>query len=84
APDDTPEQLLIGKDWASFTQSQLEQAMAILSERDRYIIQQRYLVDPPVTLKVLAEGFGISIERVRQLEARAMKKMQVFVADLTV
>ncbi|MFQ5356576.1 MAG: sigma-70 family RNA polymerase sigma factor, partial [Mariprofundaceae bacterium] len=43
APDDSPEQLLVGKDWASFTQNQLEQAMAILSERDRYIIQQRYL-----------------------------------------
>jgi len=84
APDDTPEPLLVEKDWALFTQNQLEQATATLSERDRYIIRQRHLIDPPVTLHELAEGFGISIERVRQLEARAMKKMQVFAADLTI
>ncbi|GAV21093.1 RNA polymerase sigma-32 factor [Mariprofundus micogutta] len=84
APDDTPEQLLVEKDWALFTQNQLEEAMAILSERDRYIIRQRHLIDPPVTLSELAEGFGISIERVRQLEARAMKKMRAFAADLII
>lgn len=82
APDDTPEQLLVEKDWDKFAQNQLEQAMAVLSERDRYIIRQRHLVDPPETLKDLAEEFGISIERVRQLEARAMKKMQKTISDL--
>lgn len=84
APDDTPEQLLVEKDWQLFTQHQLEQAMAMLSERDSYIIRQRYLIDPPATLKELAEEFDISIERVRQLEARAIKKMQTGVADLPV
>ena len=76
APDHTPEQLLLEKDWQSHTRHKLEQALATLSERDRYIIRQRHLIDPPHTLKDLAEEFGISIERVRQLEARAMKKMQ--------
>ena len=82
APDDTPEQLLIEKDWDEFAQHQLEQAMAVLSERDRYIIRHRHLINPPETLKCLAEEFGISIERVRQLEARSIKKMQNIIADL--
>lgn len=82
APDDTPEQLLVEKDWDQFAQNRLEEVMAKLSERDRYIIRQRHLMDPPETLKDLAEGFGISIERVRQLEARAMKKMQKLVVDM--
>lgn len=82
APDDTPEQLLEAKDWDEFAQNRLEKAMSTLSERDRYIIRQRHLMDPPETLKDLAEWFGVSIERVRQLEARAMKKMQKEVADM--
>jgi len=75
APGDTPEQALVAKDWQSFTTMQLKQAMDALSERDRNIIRQRYLVEPPSTLKELSEDLGISIERVRQLESRAMKKI---------
>jgi len=84
APDDTPEQLLVEKDWQLFTHRQLEQLMATLSERDRHIIHHRHLIDPPATLKEVAEKFGISIERVRQLENSAMKKMQKVVAALPI
>ncbi|MDQ6997216.1 MAG: RNA polymerase factor sigma-32 [Mariprofundus sp.] len=76
SPADTPEQLLADKDWGDSARDQLEQAMSVLSDRDRYIIRQRHLIEPPVTLKELAEEFGISIERVRQLEARSLKKMK--------
>jgi len=82
APGDTPEQQLEEKDWADFARKQLEQAMSALSERDRYVIRQRRLMDPPATLKELSEELGVSIERVRQLEARAMKKMGEMCADL--
>lgn len=75
APDATPEQQLEAKDWQSFATTQLNQAMDELSERDRYIIRQRYLIDPPLTLKELSEELGVSIERIRQLEARSMKKI---------
>jgi len=83
SPTDTPEQLLVEKDWDDFTRNQLEQALSVLSDRDRYIIQQRHLTEPPVTLKDLAEEFGISIERVRQLEARSLKKMRQLSEDKT-
>jgi RNA polymerase sigma-32 factor len=82
APGDNPEQQLEQKDWAAYARSQLEQAMAALSNRDRYIIRQRRLMDPPVTLKELSEELGVSIERVRQLEARSMKKMGEMCSDL--
>jgi len=75
APDASPEQQLEAKDWQSFATTQLKQAMDALSDRDRYIIRQRYLTDPPRTLKELSEELGVSIERVRQLEARSLKKI---------
>ncbi len=83
APGETPEQQLEEKDWKAFAHNQLEQAMAVLSDRDRYVIRQRRLMDPPATLKELSVELGVSIERVRQLEARAMKKMGDVCADLS-
>jgi len=56
--------------------------MSVLSPRDRHIVKQRHLSDEPATLKDLAEELGISIERVRQLESRAMKKMKAAVIDI--
>jgi len=83
SPEDNPEQQLEEKDWAAFARNQLEQAMNVLSDRDRYVIRQRRLMDPPATLKELSEELGVSIERVRQLEARAMKKMEQACEDLS-
>jgi len=75
APDASPEALVEEKEWQQFARGQLGDAMDKLSERDRYIIRQRRLMEPPATLKELAEELGVSIERVRQLENRAMKKI---------
>ncbi len=82
SPGENPEEQLEEKDWEAFARNRLEQAMATLSDRDRYIIRQRRLMDPPATLKDLSEELGVSIERVRQLEARAMKKMGEQCADV--
>jgi len=82
APGENPEEQLEEKDWGDYARNRLEQAMAMLSDRDRYIIRQRRLMDPPATLKELSEELGVSIERVRQLEARAMKKMGEQCADV--
>ena len=53
----------------------LRDAMAELSERDRDILKARRLSEPPATLQTLADRFGVSAERVRQLENRAMEKV---------
>jgi len=72
----SPEELLTTSDWKSHQQKQLRQAMQSLRDRDRFIIERRHLQDTPATLKDLSEILGVSIERVRQLEARALKKLR--------
>ena len=53
----------------------LRVAISRLKERERVIFEARRLVDEPVTLAELAERFSISIERVRQIEAKALTKV---------
>lgn len=53
----------------------LVEALATLSEREREIIRQRFLTDTPDTLENLGAHFGISRERVRQIETKAFEKM---------
>jgi len=57
----------------------LEKAMADLSEREYDILSQRRMVDHPVTLESLGERYGLSRERVRQIETKAFEKIQAIV-----
>ncbi|MGQ9364962.1 RNA polymerase sigma factor RpoH [Azospirillum sp. ST 5-10] len=54
----------------------LTQAMANLNERERHILAERRLRDDPTTLEDLSQKYGISRERVRQIEVRAFEKLQ--------
>ncbi len=54
----------------------LGQALSALNARERRIFEARRLLDEPLTLEALSEEFGISRERVRQIEARAFEKVQ--------
>jgi RNA polymerase sigma-32 factor len=54
----------------------LRDAMGSLNERERRIFEARRLVDDPVTLEDLSAEFGVSRERVRQIEVRAFEKVQ--------
>ena len=54
----------------------LVNAMKDLTERERDIIQARRLQDEPVTLEDLSQKYGVSRERVRQIEVRAFEKLQ--------
>lgn len=51
-------------------------ALAVLNERERRIFEARRLTDEPITLEDLAQEFGVSRERVRQIEVRAFEKVQ--------
>ena len=62
----------------------LNAALANLSERERHIIVQRRLSDSPVTLEDLSKEYGISRERVRQIEVRAFDKLQRAVRNLAI
>ena len=54
----------------------LSDALSVLNDRERRIFQARRLVDEPITLEELADEFGVSRERVRQIEVRAFEKVQ--------
>src|SRR5215469_3151800 len=54
----------------------LGDALAVLGQRERRIFEARQLADDPITLEDLAVEFGISRERVRQIEVRAFQKVQ--------
>ena len=51
-------------------------ALKHLNDRERHILTERKLKDEPVTLEVLSQHYGISRERVRQIEARAFEKLE--------
>jgi RNA polymerase sigma-32 factor len=54
----------------------LSDALTVLNERERRIFEARRLAEDPITLADLAEEFGVSRERVRQIEVRAFEKVQ--------
>ena len=54
----------------------LGEALTVLNERERRIFEARRLADDPITLEDLAAEFGVSRERVRQIEVRAFEKVQ--------
>jgi RNA polymerase sigma-32 factor len=56
--------------------SLLEEAMTELTDRERHILTERRLRDDPTTLEELASQYGVSRERVRQIEVRAFEKLQ--------
>ena len=73
---DTQDIVVAEADELDHRRSMLETAMATLTERERHIFTERRLRDEPVTLEDLSNDFGVSRERVRQIEVRAFEKVQ--------
>jgi RNA polymerase sigma-32 factor len=71
-----PEERVSERQELGYRRDLLKQALATLPERDRRIFVERQLSDEPATLEKLGQEYGISRERVRQLEARAFSKIQ--------
>lgn len=72
-----PSVMLENDDWRENSVNGLESALGALDERSRDILQQRWLSDAKATLHELAAKYGVSAERIRQLEKNAMKKVKV-------
>ncbi|MDP7152439.1 MAG: RNA polymerase sigma factor RpoH [Paracoccaceae bacterium] len=60
----------------------LEDAMDVLNDREKDILTQRRLVDETITLEDLSEQYGVSRERIRQIEVRAFEKLQKRMTEL--
>lgn len=63
--------------WEQDSQQRLMSAMAELDERSKDILARRWLTDDKATLHELAAEYGVSAERIRQLEKNAMKKIRI-------
>ncbi|MBL9057655.1 MAG: RNA polymerase sigma factor RpoH [Rhodobacteraceae bacterium] len=60
----------------------LVQAMAVLNDREKDVLAKRRLADEPVTLEDLSASYGVSRERIRQIEVRAFEKLQERMREL--
>ncbi len=71
-----PEQTLEAQDWTEHNNTLLYAGLNELDERSKDIIRSRWLQDGKMTLQELADRYGVSAERIRQLEANALRKMR--------
>lgn len=78
----TPEESLIQENEEQYQHLAMQQALAVLDERSRDIIQTRWLNDSKLGLKELAEKYQVSMERIRQIEVQAMKKMKQAITSI--
>ncbi len=76
--DDSPSQetVVAEEEESTIRHDLLRQALQTLNERERHILTERRLADEPRTLEDLSQEYGISRERVRQIEVRAFEKLQ--------
>jgi RNA polymerase sigma-32 factor len=74
--DADPAKLVETKDFNDDASERMAAAIRTLDDRSRHIIESRWLSEKKLTLHELADEYGISAERVRQVEANAIKKMR--------
>ena len=70
------------KDEMQTRMAMLTEAMDVLNDREKDILTQRRLLDETITLEELSEQYGVSRERIRQIEVRAFEKLQKRMTDL--
>jgi RNA polymerase sigma-32 factor len=78
---DNQETILARTEESSNRHDALQGALGVLNDRERRIFEARRLADDPITLEELASEFGVSRERVRQIEVRAFEKVQKSVVE---
>ncbi|MCL9777334.1 MULTISPECIES: RNA polymerase sigma factor RpoH [Vibrio] len=69
------------ENWENHTNTRLGHALSTLDERSQHIVRSRWLNDNKSTLQDLADNYGVSAERIRQLEKNAMKKLKAAVGE---
>ncbi|HEV7431911.1 MAG TPA: RNA polymerase sigma factor RpoH [Steroidobacteraceae bacterium] len=76
APDADPAKQIEAEDWDGDSSAQLSSGLESLDERSRTIVQRRWLASPKATLHELAAEYGVSAERIRQIEASAFTRLR--------
>jgi RNA polymerase sigma-32 factor len=80
SPNADPADLVEKHDWHDDATERMAEAMTTLDARSRRILETRWLADEKLTLHELADEYGVSAERIRQIETNAIKKLRTAMA----
>ncbi len=80
---ETHDKIIENKDEFIFRKKLFEKALQVLNSREKEIIQERRLREKPKKLEELSKKFNISRERVRQIEEKAMQKLQLEISNIS-
>ena len=80
SPDSDPAVRVEADEWESDSSDRLQAAMGRLDDRSRDILQKRWMTEDKSTLHELADKYGVSAERIRQIESNALGKLRGFMA----
>ncbi len=81
SPDSDPSIAVEREQWDEDTADRLAQAMQTLDDRSQHILRSRWMTEEKATLHELADKYGVSAERIRQIEANAIKKLRGMIAE---
>ncbi len=74
----SPEEMTAGSQWRSFAKEKVGEFESTLKDKELEIFRSRLLAEEPITLQEIGERFGISRERVRQIESRLKRRLKAF------
>jgi RNA polymerase sigma-32 factor len=80
-PEADPSVAVEREQWDEDTAERLSDALETLDDRSRHILQSRWMPEEKATLPELANRYGVSAERIRQIEANAIRKLRGLVAE---
>ena len=80
-PASDPSETVEAEQWSEVATERLKAALAGLDDRTRDIVTRRWLAEPKAKLRELAEEYGVSAERVRQIEAKALRELRDVLGD---
>jgi RNA polymerase sigma-32 factor len=83
APDANPADEVEAEEWESDSADRLAAALGRLDDRSRDILQRRWMTEEKATLHELADKYGVSAERIRQIESNALGKLRGFMSPAT-
>src|SRR5579862_8799325 len=81
SPDSDPAESVENAEWETDSSARLQGALARLDARSRDIVERRWTSEGKATLHELAEKYGVSAERIRQIEASALGKLRGFMVE---
>ena len=76
SPNSDPAELVEAEDWYGDATNRMSEAIEALDDRSRHIVESRWLSEEKLTLHALADEYSVSAERIRQIEANAIKKLR--------